>query len=259
MRIKHSCLRVGLSAVFLLHCSLFFKIQPHLFLNYWAKIAYITSLLSGRALQWARSIWDTNGLITSSLMAFTRFLQVHDQLYHIHQRKSLVPDYTLRFRTIAAVSGWNEAALITTYCQCLSPSIRHQMVIWSSSSWLSNIECRTSVQNTQLSPHVLRSWRPPPTYVSCSPTMPSGKYCIIQLPPDTVHLTWPDVIVIYSVSAKPLIDFGSAGSFHGCNKIHHPYTGNVVHSEPHEINSTSIKGKSSKRSPTCTGVLGCFQ
>ncbi len=54
---------------------------------------------------------------------------VHDQLNHLCQGKSSVSDYTLRFCTLATFSGWNEAALITTYRQGLNRSIRQEMLI----------------------------------------------------------------------------------------------------------------------------------
>lgn len=38
--------------------------------------------------------------------------------------------YSLKFRTLAAPSGWNEAALITAYSQCLAPSIHAQMAVY---------------------------------------------------------------------------------------------------------------------------------
>ncbi len=53
---------------FLLQCSLYSEMQPQQFVNERAKIAFIISLLSGWALQWARSIWDSQSPITRSLM-----------------------------------------------------------------------------------------------------------------------------------------------------------------------------------------------
>uniref|UniRef100_A0A673JVB1 DUF4939 domain-containing protein n=1 Tax=Sinocyclocheilus rhinocerous TaxID=307959 RepID=A0A673JVB1_9TELE len=42
---------------FLLQCSLYLEMQPHLFVTERAKVSFIISLLSGRALQWAESPW----------------------------------------------------------------------------------------------------------------------------------------------------------------------------------------------------------
>lgn len=72
--------------------------QPQLYPTDWANIAYIISLLSRRALQWANSIWEASGPVTNSLTAFTNHfkkvfsqiastLSVHDQLFSLHQGK----------------------------------------------------------------------------------------------------------------------------------------------------------------------------
>lgn len=39
---------------------------------------------------------------------------VGEQLYHLCQNKESVSEYTLKFRTLAAASGWNESSLLTT-------------------------------------------------------------------------------------------------------------------------------------------------
>ncbi|XP_016362340.1 protein LDOC1L-like isoform X2 [Sinocyclocheilus anshuiensis] len=43
---------------FLLQCSLALEMQPPLYATESAKIAFIISLLTGRALQWAETIWS---------------------------------------------------------------------------------------------------------------------------------------------------------------------------------------------------------
>ncbi len=45
---------------FLLQCSLALEMQPHRFPTERAKISFILSLLTGRALQWAESLWKQN-------------------------------------------------------------------------------------------------------------------------------------------------------------------------------------------------------
>ncbi len=79
---------------FLLQCSLALEMQPHQYPTERAKIAYIISLLNGKALQWAVAIWDQAGTVTQSLNSFTTHLrEVFDppardssadkQLYHL--------------------------------------------------------------------------------------------------------------------------------------------------------------------------------
>ncbi len=55
---------------FILQVSLYFEMQSHQFTNDRARVAFIISLLSGRALQWAQSIWKAKASITTSLSAF---------------------------------------------------------------------------------------------------------------------------------------------------------------------------------------------
>ncbi len=118
---------------FLPQCSLALEMQPHRFPTERAKMSFILSLLTGRALQWAESLWKQNGTATQSLNAFTNHFRevfgrpvgdasVSEKLYHLKQGKTSVQDYALRFRTLAASSGWNERSLLTTYCQGLEPS-----------------------------------------------------------------------------------------------------------------------------------------
>ncbi len=120
---------------FLLQCSLALEMQPHRFPAERAKISFILSLLTGRALQWAESLWKQNGTATQSLNAFTNHFRevfgrpvgdasVSEKLYHLKQGKTSVQDYALRFRTLSASSGWNERSLLTTYRQGLEPSLR---------------------------------------------------------------------------------------------------------------------------------------
>ncbi len=55
---------------FILQCSLALEMQPHLYTTEKAKIAFIISLLTGRALQWAETIWTQAGTVTRSLDNF---------------------------------------------------------------------------------------------------------------------------------------------------------------------------------------------
>lgn len=120
--------------------------QPQQFPTDRAKIAYIISLLSCRTLQW------TCGQpvpVTCSLESFTNHFQevfsqsvsshsVHDQLDDLRQGRSTVAAYALQFWTLPAASGWNDATLITTYRQGITPSIRGQMAIYDDTMGMEN-------------------------------------------------------------------------------------------------------------------------
>ncbi len=134
---------------FLLQCSLYFEMQPHQFISDRAKIAFIMSLLSGRALQWAESIWNSRSPVVRSLNTFvdhfqevfgtsTSAISVHDELFRLRQAGMPIHDYTVRFRTLAAASGWNETALLAAYRRGLDPLTRRQMAIYDDTVGLEN-------------------------------------------------------------------------------------------------------------------------
>ncbi|KAL0150076.1 hypothetical protein M9458_054735, partial [Cirrhinus mrigala] len=123
---------------FLLQCSLVFTMQPALYPTDQTQIAFIISLLTGPALQWAETLWLQEGPATRSIRAFTaHFKEVFgqsdsdftagEQLYHLKQGTMSIQEYSLKFRTLAAASGWNERSLLTTYRLGLEPKLRLQL------------------------------------------------------------------------------------------------------------------------------------
>uniref|UniRef100_A0A8C2GHW3 Gypsy retrotransposon integrase-like protein 1 n=1 Tax=Cyprinus carpio TaxID=7962 RepID=A0A8C2GHW3_CYPCA len=120
---------------FLLQCSLVLEMQPHLYPTELSKVAFIISQLKGKALQWADSIWTQKNPVTQSYTSFVDHFRevfgkptwdssIGEKLYNLKQGKMSVNDYALQFRTLAATSGWNEQALLTTYRQGLDPRVR---------------------------------------------------------------------------------------------------------------------------------------
>ncbi|KAL0151330.1 hypothetical protein M9458_053324 [Cirrhinus mrigala] len=112
---------------FLLQCSLFIEANSQSFPNDIAKIAFVMSLLTGRALQWAEALWNGKSAVLASLDTFfTHFrevfgvalapLSVHDELLKLKQANNNIHDYMLRFRALAASS--------------LQPAIHRQMAIY---------------------------------------------------------------------------------------------------------------------------------
>ncbi len=101
---------------FLLQVTLFIEMQPQKFTTERSKVAFLISLLSGKALLWAKAIWNAQSVITNSYEAFSNHfkeafgvaagrLSVQDQLLRLRQRESSVDDYTLEFRMLAATSS----------------------------------------------------------------------------------------------------------------------------------------------------------
>ncbi|KAL0168185.1 hypothetical protein M9458_036407, partial [Cirrhinus mrigala] len=140
---------------FLLQVNLYIQMQPQQFSSDNAKVAFLISLLTGRALQWAKAIWNANNPIINSYEQFTAHfsevfstvtntLSTSDQLFRIQQGTSSVNDYTLRFRTLAAASGRNETALLGAYRQGLNPEIRAAMALYDDSIGLETFLQRTT-------------------------------------------------------------------------------------------------------------------
>ncbi|KAL0148369.1 hypothetical protein M9458_056349 [Cirrhinus mrigala] len=96
-------------------------------------------LLTGKALQWVKAIWNSNNPIINSYEQFTSHfsevfstvtgtLTTSDQLFQLQQGSSSVNEYTL-----AAASVWNEVALLGPYRQGLNPEIRTAMALYNDS------------------------------------------------------------------------------------------------------------------------------
>ncbi|KAK3552410.1 hypothetical protein QTP86_011646 [Hemibagrus guttatus] len=49
---------------------------------------------------------------------------IGEELCNLKQGKMSINEYALQFRTLAAKSGWNEQALLASYCQGLDPQVR---------------------------------------------------------------------------------------------------------------------------------------
>ena len=120
---------------FLLQCSLVLEMQPHLYPTERSKVAFVISQLQGKALLWADSIWTQNNPVIQSYSSFIDHFRevfgrpawdssIGEKLYNLKQGKMSVNEYALQFRTLAATSGWNEQALLTTYRQGLEPRVR---------------------------------------------------------------------------------------------------------------------------------------
>ncbi|KAF7687612.1 nephrocystin-4-like, partial [Silurus meridionalis] len=125
---------------FLLQVNLYIEMQAQSFSTERAKVAFLISLLSGRVLAWAQSLWEAASPVMGTYAAFTaHLLEVFsaasgvlftaDQLLHIRQGKDDITQYSLRFRTLTASSGWSENALLSVYRLGLAADIRQAMAV----------------------------------------------------------------------------------------------------------------------------------
>ncbi|KAK3541689.1 hypothetical protein QTP86_000757 [Hemibagrus guttatus] len=129
---------------FLLQCSLALEMQPQLYPDDKAKVAFIISRLEGKALRWAEPLWTQHHPAVTSLSSFLEHFRevfgmpagdssIGERLCRLRQGALTVSDFALQFRTLASTSGWNEQALITTYRQGLNPSIRLHLAAYEDS------------------------------------------------------------------------------------------------------------------------------
>ncbi|KAI2653687.1 Retrotransposon-derived protein PEG10 [Labeo rohita] len=141
---------------FLLQVQLYIRMQPQQFPTENSKVAFLISLLTGKAFQWAKAIWNADNPINSFerftshfsevFSNTTRTLTVSDQLFRLQQGSSSVHEYTIHFRTLAAASGWNEFALLGAYRQGLNPDIRAAMTLYDDSIGLETfLQCTARV------------------------------------------------------------------------------------------------------------------
>ncbi|KAL6476018.1 hypothetical protein MHYP_G00145170 [Metynnis hypsauchen] len=123
---------------FLLQCSLVFEQQPSRFPTERSKVAYMISLLTGRALAWATSLWELDSPDTASGESFKRAMrttfhnprggrEVAPRLLALSQGTHSVADYAIKFRTLAAESGWNEEALMAVFQQGLNGRLKDEL------------------------------------------------------------------------------------------------------------------------------------
>lgn len=123
---------------FLNQCSLTFELQPTSFPSDRSRIAYIITLLTGKARAWATSIWEQQGRACTSYAIFTEEMrrvfdhpvggrEADNRLFQLRQGNSSVAEYAVLFRTLAAESGWNMEALMAAFRHGLSGCIKDEL------------------------------------------------------------------------------------------------------------------------------------
>ena len=129
----------GLCRTFLIDCSIHFELMPQAFITERAKVAFMISHLTGRAKAWASAEWSRNSTVCETIAGFqTALTRTFDpvcssrekaqELSTLRQGKDSVCDYAIHFRTLAAESGWNNAALYDVFLKGLSADIQDLLV-----------------------------------------------------------------------------------------------------------------------------------
>ncbi|KAK3552970.1 hypothetical protein QTP86_029624, partial [Hemibagrus guttatus] len=123
---------------FLRQCEVFFAHQPGVYRDEGTRCAFLLSLLTGKASDWAYAVWDADPQIHTSFSYFVGMIRevfkypaggkhISLQLMELRQGSDLAADYAIKFRTLVAQSGWNEAALWAVFREGLNPVLQTEL------------------------------------------------------------------------------------------------------------------------------------
>ena len=118
--------------------SLYIDQQPSLYSNDAGHIAFVCSLLTGKALEWVTAVWRPEGSSFSSFRAFLQqFRNVFEhstaegdpgeQLLKLSQGRNTAADYALTFRTLAAQTNWIEDTHKTLFRKGLTVELQSEL------------------------------------------------------------------------------------------------------------------------------------
>ncbi|MGL5956306.1 MAG: DUF4939 domain-containing protein, partial [Brevinema sp.] len=124
---------------FLQQCRIHFTTQSDRYVSETNKCAFIFSLLSGQALEWASAVWNTDPQIRDSSVYFMSQIQevfehpaggmdISNQLFDIRQGERSAADYAIQFRTLAAQSRWDEVPLKAAYKRGLNTRLQAELI-----------------------------------------------------------------------------------------------------------------------------------
>uniref|UniRef100_A0A8C5DM91 CCHC-type domain-containing protein n=1 Tax=Gouania willdenowi TaxID=441366 RepID=A0A8C5DM91_GOUWI len=130
---------LGSCTAFLTQCSLVFEQQQLSYATDRSRIAYLINSLTGSARAWGSAVWESQSALCFSYDAFVLEMQkVFDhpvrgkdaakRLLSLRQGSRSVAELAIDFRTLAAVSGWNDEALQGAFQNALTDSIKDELV-----------------------------------------------------------------------------------------------------------------------------------
>ncbi len=123
---------------FLSQCSLVFSLQPRCYATEEAKVAYVLTLLLGRACEWGIAVWRSRAPCCATFVDFRQEMaklfdrsaqgdEAAAQLSRLSQKKCSVTDYAIQFQTLVAACGWNEGALRVRFLEGLDHAIADEL------------------------------------------------------------------------------------------------------------------------------------
>lgn len=129
---------LGTCGQFLLQCSLVFDLQPSTYCTDKSRIAFLISLLTGRAAQWATAVVENNSPACQSYARFTKEMrkvfehplkgkEAPKRLLSLNQGSSSVAQYAIDFRILASESGWDDIALQAAFLRGLNDRVKDEL------------------------------------------------------------------------------------------------------------------------------------
>lgn len=129
----------GSCEAFLTQCGLVFALQPTTFPTDKARVAYVITLLSGRARDWGTAIWTNRPALRTNFSEFSKEMKkVFDrskrgheaarEVLQLRQGRRTVSDYSIQFRTLAVSAGWNAEAMYDVFFNGLSEDVKDELL-----------------------------------------------------------------------------------------------------------------------------------
>ncbi|KAL0199172.1 hypothetical protein M9458_007712, partial [Cirrhinus mrigala] len=123
---------------FVRQVKLYFDYQQDRFESEEKRCAFLMTLLTGRALDWASAVWDADPQFKKSVEYFLQ--QIHEvfeypaggrdistQIIHAKQGNRTAADYAIEFRILAAQSGWNDVSLKAIFYNSLNIDLQTEL------------------------------------------------------------------------------------------------------------------------------------
>lgn len=109
---------------FLHQCDYFFTQQPEVYGSKTVRCTFMLSLLTGKALDWAAAVWDSDPQVKTSANYFANLIKevfeylaggkdISVQLLELRQGSDTAADFAIKFCMLAAQSGWNEKVFLS--------------------------------------------------------------------------------------------------------------------------------------------------
>lgn len=123
---------------FLSQCSVVFALQPRTYAAEETRVAFVLTLLTGRARDWGTSVWESRSPCCASfdelrlemMRLFDRSArgqEAADQLARLRQGSRSVTEYAIQFKTLAASCDWNEGACRAMFRAGLEEEIQDEL------------------------------------------------------------------------------------------------------------------------------------